>query len=93
MNFLTVKELAERYGVARRVASGWCERGLLPNALKKTSELGVEYWQIPESDLTNFVKPSGRGKPRLSNPSKETLAKRQLRESKTDRPPKVKDEN
>lgn len=79
MKFLTVKELAERYGVARRVASGWCERGLLPNALKKTSELGVEYWQIPETDLTNFVKPVGRGKPRVANPSKAALAKRRQR--------------
>ncbi len=82
MNFLSVKEVAERYGVSRRVASGWCERGLLPNAEKRTSELGVEYWQVPESDLANFVKPAGRGKPRLANPSKETLAKRKLREGK-----------
>jgi hypothetical protein len=76
---LTAKEVAEKYGVVKRVVQGWCERGLLPNAHKVASGFGFDVWQIPETDLINFVKPEGRGKPRLENPSAATLAKRKSR--------------
>ncbi|MBS3915572.1 MAG: helix-turn-helix domain-containing protein [Bacteroidetes bacterium] len=80
MKFLTAKQVAEKYGVTKRVVQGWCERGLLPNAKKVDSGFGFDVWQIPERDLENFVKPEGRGKPRLDNPSAATLAKRRSRE-------------
>lgn len=79
MKIFTAKEVAERFGVAKRVAQGWCERGLLPNARKVDSGFGFDVWQIPETDLKDFVKPAGRGKPRKVNPSKATLAKRRSR--------------
>lgn len=81
MKTFTAKEVAERYGVAKRVVQGWCERGLLPSAHKVDSGFGFDVWQIPEADLKDFIKPVGRGKPRVSNPSKETLAKRKSRGS------------
>lgn len=79
MKKLTAKEVAERYGVAKRVVQGWCERGLLPNAEKVPSGFGFDVWQIPEADLKDFVKPEGRGKPRIANPSAATLSKRKSR--------------
>jgi hypothetical protein len=79
---LTAKQVAEKYGVTKRVVQGWCERELLPNATKIDSGYGFEVWQIPETDLENFEKPVGRGKPRSENPSAAALAKRRMREKK-----------
>lgn len=78
---LKAADVAEKYGVTKRVVQGWCERGLLPNAKKVPSGFGFDVWEIPESDLTDFVKPKGRGKPRIENPSEATLAKRRSRGS------------
>lgn len=75
---LTVKELAAKFGVNRRVANGWCERGLFPNAKMVESPV-ISYWTVPESDLENFVPQKRKGRPSAANPSKATLAKRASR--------------
>lgn len=82
MKTFTTKEIAEKYGVTKRVVQGWCERGLLPNAQLVPTEFNFSVWRIPEGDLENFRKPEGRGKPRLAKPSKQTEAKRRSREKK-----------
>lgn len=61
---LTVKFVAEKYGVSKRVVQSWCSRGLLPNAKKVPSGMDFDVWEIPESDLDGFVPPEGRGRPR-----------------------------
>jgi hypothetical protein len=76
---MTAKEVAEKYDVAKRIVQGWCERGLLIGAKKVPSGFGFDVWEIPESALKDFTPPSGRGRPRVANPSKVTLAKRKSR--------------
>lgn len=63
VNYLTARQVAEKYGVAKRVVQGWCERRLLPNATKIPTIFGFEIWQIPESDLRNFTPPGRPGRP------------------------------
>lgn len=68
---LSVREISERFGVTKRRAMGWCERGLLPNAKKEPTGFGFDHWQIPETDLANFRMPEGRGRPRKSKTASE----------------------
>lgn len=75
---LTVKELAAKYKVNRRVANGWCERGLFPNA-KIVETPMISYWAVPEFDLIGFVPQKRKGRPSAIHPSKATLAKRASR--------------
>lgn len=79
---LTAKEVATRFGVVKSVALGWFLRGKFPNAKKNVDRFGVEYWEVPESDLEGFEPQRRRGKPSVKNPSSETLAKRKSRENK-----------
>lgn len=58
----TVRELAQKFKVAKRVALKWCEQGLLPNAKKMPSGFGFDIWLIPESDFNGFVKPECKKK-------------------------------
>lgn len=81
MKKLTIKEVAEKFGVGKRVASGWVERGKFPNAEKLDDPYGKSYWVIPETDLENFVPQKRKGKPAKENPSKATLAKRESRKN------------
>jgi predicted DNA-binding protein YlxM (UPF0122 family) len=74
MRYYTVIELAKMYDVKKPVIQGWCKRKKFPNAIK---ERGA--WKVPESDLKGFVKFEGRGRLRLTNPSKRTLYLRDLR--------------
>lgn len=56
--FLSVKELAERFGVRGAMARRWCEQGKFPNA----RQIG-RVWVVPESDTKNFKRPK-RGRPK-----------------------------
>ncbi len=76
---MTAKEVAERFDVSKTVVLGWFLRGKFPNAAKTIDRFGVEFWEVPEKDLENFVPQRRKGKPSIENPSKETLAKRQQR--------------
>jgi hypothetical protein len=63
MNELTAKEIADLFGVEKRVAQGWIQRGYFPNAHKERHEFVGSVWKVPESDLKGFVPPkSGRPK-------------------------------
>lgn len=63
MKTYTVREVAEKFNVAKRVVQGWCERGILPNATKKPSGMGFDVWEIPKSDIKDFVPPDRPGRP------------------------------
>lgn len=76
----SVTELAEKYDVERRIVLRWISSGKFPNARKVTPPVGLAYWLVPESDLKNFNKPEGRGRPLSENPTSEALAKRQQRD-------------
>ena len=67
MQDLTAKEIAVRQAVPKRVAQGWIQRGLFPNARKEIIEPFGEIWLVPESDLQDFEKPI-RGRPRVIAP-------------------------
>lgn len=68
MQHLTAKEIAERAEVPKRVAQGWIQRGLFPNARKETFAPFGEIWLVPESDLESFERPA-RGRPRGTAPT------------------------
>lgn len=53
---LTIKEVAERLGVAPITVHKWREKGMFPNAYK-VYEGARAPWLIPESDLEGFKKP------------------------------------
>jgi hypothetical protein len=57
MKDLTAKEIAVRYGVEKRVAQGWIQRGLFPHARKDQNPIFGEVWLVPEADLKNFAPP------------------------------------
>lgn len=78
---LTAKEVAERFDVRKKVVVGWFARGKFPNAVKSTDRHGVDFWEVPESDLEGFEPQRRKGKPSVENPSKETEAKRRSREN------------
>lgn len=80
---LTAREVAEKFGVKAITVRVWCEKGRFPNAYKKQSAFGVEYWAIPELDLKDFKPQLRRGRPTVTNPSKATLAKRRQREQES----------
>jgi predicted site-specific integrase-resolvase len=56
MKSLTTAEAAERLGVAQVTVNVWCLRGLFPNAVRQETARGP-VWIIPESDVSEFVKP------------------------------------
>lgn len=78
----SIAELAAKYKVSPRTVSGWIWGNKFPNAEKITPPVGVAYWLVPETDLKDFIKPSGRGRPRSENPSDDALRKRDQRENK-----------
>jgi hypothetical protein len=77
---LTAREVAQRFDVKKSVVLGWFLRGKFPHAKKAVDRFGVEFWEVPESDLKDFVPQKRKGKPSVENPSKETEAKRRSRE-------------
>ena len=78
----SVSELAEKYGVPKRTVLGWINSNRFANAEKITPHVGLAYWLVPETDLKDFVKPSGRGRPLSENPSDDALKKREQRKNK-----------
>jgi hypothetical protein len=63
MTDLTAKDIAELQKVEKRVAQGWIQRGLFPNAHKKIIEPFGEIWLVPATDLEGFQKPTRGRKP------------------------------
>jgi hypothetical protein len=61
---LTVKEVAERIDAGASSVRKWAVRGLFPGA-RFVSESIVPYWQIPETALDGFIKPTQGRKPKL----------------------------
>ncbi len=55
MDFLTVREAGELWGITARMATKYCEEGRIPGAFKKGN-----LWLIPSDD----VKPLDRRKKR-----------------------------
>jgi len=58
---LTVSEVAERLGAAKRSVALWAQTGRFKGA-KQVETPGGHYWLIPESALEGFVV-RGRGRP------------------------------
>jgi hypothetical protein len=67
MTVLTAKDIAERQNVKKRVAQGWIQRGLFPNAHKKYIEPFGEIWLVPETDLEGFQNPRPGPKKQTDN--------------------------
>jgi hypothetical protein len=66
-DFLTVEQLAERFGVAPVTARHWCLRGLFPNAVQVAKTGRGSVWLVPVADTEGFKKPRvgyPRGRPR-----------------------------
>ena len=63
MNYLTVKEIALKFGVDKRAAQNWVRDGRFPNAQLEIIPHFGSIWKVPESDLKNFVRPQV-GQPR-----------------------------
>ena len=64
---LTVREAAEKLGVAAPTVRLWLREGMMEGAELKESELGVPYWSIPESTVNSFERPkTGRPQKPLS---------------------------
>ena len=54
--WLSVSEVAGRYGVTGTTVRRWCVSGLLPNA-RKFGDGRTAPWVIPEADLAGFEPP------------------------------------
>ncbi len=74
MKRLTTSEVAERLGVAQVTVNVWCLQGKFPKAAREETPRGP-VWTIPESDLTNFVKPTA-GRPPKAKPGQSNGKKR-----------------
>jgi hypothetical protein len=53
---LTTRQAAERLGESESLVRLWCQQGRFPGAHLVEHPSG-DYWLIPASDLTSFVKP------------------------------------
>ncbi len=82
MKEYSVTEVAEKFNAARRIILGWIAAGKFPNARKVEPPVGKPYWLVPESDLVNFTKPAGRGRPLSDKPSTAALLKREQRKQR-----------
>jgi hypothetical protein len=86
----TTAEITERYGVEVQTVSGWCQRGLFPNAQLGPKTGSGAIYLIPASDLVGFVPPE-RGRPADAEPSAIAAAQRRCRErrrtAQADEPP------
>ena len=76
-NELTIKQAAERLGVAAVTVRQWCSEGRLKGARLVDSPRG-SYWVVPESVLDNFQPPKmGRPtKPKANGAAKKAKAKK-----------------
>lgn len=63
MNDLTARDISKLFNVDKRVAQGWIQRGLFPNAYKEETPFLGEVWRVPIKDLENFVQPQA-GRPK-----------------------------
>lgn len=66
MRNLTAKEIAFHFRVEKRVAQGWIQRGLFPNAWKHLNPIFGKVWMVPETDLIGFAPPR-QGRPPKAN--------------------------
>lgn len=66
---LTVREVAERIEAGASSVRKWAARGLFPGA-RFVSDSIVPYWQIPETALVGFTKPTQGRKPKSKEKGK-----------------------
>ena len=59
---LTLKQIAERFGVAIPTAKQWRQQGHFPNARLEQTPIGP-VWLVPVSDVEAFKRPA-MGRPR-----------------------------
>ncbi|MGH9821755.1 MAG: helix-turn-helix domain-containing protein [Blastocatellia bacterium] len=64
---LTVSEVAERLGAAKRSVAMWAQMGRF-KGVKRIETPGGHYWLIPESALKGFTV-RGRGRPTKPKPA------------------------
>lgn len=62
MRGMTLKQIAEQFGVTPSTAKLWRERGYFPNAKLEETVIG-RVWIVPRSDLKNFTPPK-MGRPK-----------------------------
>lgn len=67
MKEFTARDIAQLFKVEKRVAQGWIQKGLFPNAKKETHPIFGDVWLVPESDIKNF------SLPRIGRPPKKEL--------------------
>jgi hypothetical protein len=79
MEKLTTSQVAKRLRVAQVTVNVWCLQGRFPHATKEDTPRGP-VWVIPESDLTDFEKPTiGRPPSEKLKPVKRAAKKRKKR--------------
>ena len=65
--YLTTRDLANRFDVTIQTASLWCREGRFPNAFQINARVGMgQIWLIPADDIEGFERPGaeGVGRPR-----------------------------
>ena len=71
---LTLKQVAERFGVSVSAAKLWQRQGYFPNARLEETPIGP-VWLVPQSDLNAFKRPA-MGRPPQKKPAKSKAKKR-----------------
>ena len=62
---LTTREAAVRLEESDRLVRLWCQQGRFPNARRVEHPRG-DYWVIPASDVTSFIKPKPGPSPKAA---------------------------
>lgn len=62
---MTIKEVAEKTGIAHSTVTLYCRTKRFPNAYKEETRFGA-FWMIPETDL-QFVSKRKPGRPKANN--------------------------
>jgi predicted ArsR family transcriptional regulator len=74
---LSTAQVAERFGVSQAAVKKWCRKGLFAKAELVDTPRGP-VWEIPESDLEHFQRPT-MGRPattKAESPVKKTAPRR-----------------
>jgi hypothetical protein len=72
---LTAREVAQRLEAAESSIRIWASRGRFPGAYVERPQVGVPYWQIPESAVDGFQKEKPGPKPKPAAKPKVTRKK------------------
>lgn len=69
---LSTAQVAERLGVSQAAVKKWCQKGLFAKAKLVDTPRGA-VWEIPETDVTGFQRPT-MGRPKKA-PKKRKAAR------------------